>query len=61
MTPAPKLPNVTVQASASSSCEDAKESQARRPKPLRRWSVAELIAGAAVRRSMMTVWTGAQR
>jgi hypothetical protein len=61
MTPAaPKVPTVTVQASASSPCEDAKESSARRPKPLRRWSVAELLAGAAVRRPM-TVWTGAQR
>jgi hypothetical protein len=61
MTPAaPKLPNVTVQESASSPCADAKESSAKRPKPLRRWSVAELIAGAAVRRPM-TVWTEAQR
>jgi hypothetical protein len=53
MTPAaPKLPNSTVHPSPSSSREDAKQSSARSPKPLRRWSVAELIARAAVRRSM---------
>jgi hypothetical protein len=54
MTPGePKPANFTVRSSASPFRHpSAKESSARSPKPLRRWSVAELVARAAVRRPM---------
>lgn len=48
----PKPPDFTAHPSASSSPGNAEESSARWPKPLRRWSVAELVARAAVRRPM---------
>ncbi len=52
MTPAePKRGNLTVRSSeASLRGRSAEEPSATSPKPLRRWSVAELVARAAVRR-----------
>lgn len=48
-----KPPNFATASSASPSRgPNAKQSPARWPKPLRRWSVAELVARAAVRRPM---------
>jgi hypothetical protein len=54
MTPRePKRANFTVRSSATPFRHpSAKDPSARSPKPLRRWSVAELVARAAVRRPM---------
>jgi hypothetical protein len=54
MTPAePRRANSTVRTSASTfRRRSANESSARSPKPLRRWSVAELVARGAARRPM---------
>jgi len=54
MTPAETKPRNFATSSAASSPggPTAKQPPARWPKPLRRWSVAELVARAAVRRPM---------
>ena len=50
-----KPPDFATSSSGSSSRgPNAKQPPARWPKPLRRWSVAELVARAAVRRPMTT-------